>query len=200
MPRRCHPTNTVPVTLAPLSFPSTAYPKLTPASTRQLITGTGHRQSIANEGSLGIANAATERRRSSAIAPDAAAAAAAHNQHHHSGYDGDDRLAPIQSRPQHDGGESSRSAVSGSGSGSGSGGPLNNGVVGGGTAGVAANNTTSNNGITGAGGVGAVGGEHTKFHDATTAGHDHGDHGLVTNPLGLVPEDGEKAKIDAETA
>lgn len=58
----------------------------------QQITGQGHRQSVS--GISGPAAAAAARRRSSAVAPDAAAA----TQHHHSGYDGDRRLAPVESR------------------------------------------------------------------------------------------------------
>ena len=59
----------------------------------QEITGRGQRKSSV-AGLSGHAAAAHERRRSSAVAPDAVIAAA----NHHSGYDGDDRLAPIQSR------------------------------------------------------------------------------------------------------
>lgn len=58
----------------------------------QKLTGRGHRQSVS--GMAGPAAAAHARRRSSAVAPDAAVA----TEHHHSGYDGDSRLAPIQSR------------------------------------------------------------------------------------------------------
>jgi hypothetical protein len=54
-----------------------------------------HRASIIDSGEVGMAAAAT-RRRSSAVAPHAAQAAATH---HHSGYDGADKLAPIESRP-----------------------------------------------------------------------------------------------------
>jgi len=55
-----------------------------------------HRQSSIVPGEIGAASAAT-RRRSSAVAPDVMQAAAHHHQHH-SGYDGDDKLAPIESR------------------------------------------------------------------------------------------------------
>lgn len=53
-----------------------------------------HRRSSIVPGEIGTASQAT-RRRSSAVAPDAMHAAAAH---HHSGYDGDNKLAPIESR------------------------------------------------------------------------------------------------------
>jgi len=58
----------------------------------QELTGRGHRQSVS--GMAGPAAAAHARRRSSAVAPDTVVVA----EHHHSGYDGDSRLAPIQSR------------------------------------------------------------------------------------------------------
>jgi len=58
----------------------------------QLVTGQGHRQSVS--GISGPAAAAAARRRSSAVAPDTMAAKG----HHHSGYDGDNRLAPVESR------------------------------------------------------------------------------------------------------
>jgi len=59
----------------------------------QLLSGSGHRQSVSAVG--GEAAIAASRRRSSAVAPNAAQAAA--NTHHHSGYDGD-RLEPIESK------------------------------------------------------------------------------------------------------
>lgn len=62
----------------------------------QQLTGTGHRGSV--DLSLAPDASAMARRRSSAIAPDAvAAAAAAATAHHHSGYDGNEKLAPVQS-------------------------------------------------------------------------------------------------------
>lgn len=63
----------------------------------QQLSGAGHRASVS--GIAGIQAIVGERRRSSAIAPDAAKAAAAH---HHSGYDGDAKLAPVESRVDED--------------------------------------------------------------------------------------------------
>ncbi len=60
----------------------------------QLLTGTGHRQSVS--GGV-VSGAAAEARRRSSLVPGFAAAAAAK---HRSGYDGDKNLGPIQSRPE----------------------------------------------------------------------------------------------------
>lgn len=61
----------------------------------QLLSGQGHRASVSAGPVAGAAAAAT-RRRSSAAAPDVTAA---HTQHH-SGYDGDNKLGPIESRTE----------------------------------------------------------------------------------------------------
>lgn len=104
-----------------------------------------HRQSISGV-STG-ASAAASRRRSSAIAPDAAAAAS------HSGYQGD-KLAPIESRPEIPPPDLGNTDM-GSGSTSDT---LNRDSI----DPAAAPSTSS-------------GGEHTRYHDATTTGHDHHD-------------------------
>jgi hypothetical protein len=62
----------------------------------QLISGTGHRASV-SAGPVSGAAAAATRRRSSAAAPDHMGSQG----QYHSGYDGDSKLAPIQSRPEH---------------------------------------------------------------------------------------------------
>lgn len=60
------------------------------------ITGSGHRASVS--GMAGPAAAAAARRRSSAVAPHHAHDETQH--HHHSGYDGDQKLAPVESRTE----------------------------------------------------------------------------------------------------
>jgi hypothetical protein len=64
----------------------------------QLLTGTGHRQSVSGPTIAGAAAEATRRRSSAAPM----SGMPGHTQHH-SGYDGDNRLAPIESRPDHAG-------------------------------------------------------------------------------------------------
>lgn len=60
----------------------------------QLLSGRGHRASV-SAAAAPVANDA--RRRSSAVAPDAAAAVARTQYGHSSGYDGNEKLEPIQS-------------------------------------------------------------------------------------------------------
>lgn len=62
----------------------------------QQLTGSGHRASVSGIAGPAAAQPAAARRRSSAVAPDHMQAA--QEAHHHSGYDGDNKLAPIASR------------------------------------------------------------------------------------------------------
>ncbi|ETN38383.1 uncharacterized protein HMPREF1541_06418 [Cyphellophora europaea CBS 101466] len=155
----------------------------------QLITGTGHRQSVSTASALNTATAATERRRSSAIAPDAAKAAAAH---HHSGYDGQ-HLEPIQSRVD---GESSTTGISHGESstttGVSHGGESSTfGINQGESSSFGFNHAGSSSGINGAGvgagtgtGTGGFGdGFASAHHQTTTTGS-----GAVNEPLDLAPD------------
>lgn len=112
------------------------------------------------------ASAAATRRRSSAVAPDADAAVHAHQaaQHHHSGFDGD-KLEPIVSRqelPPVDVGGSSLTS-----------------------SGISSSTTSqSQSGLARNG----VGGEHTRYHDATTVGHNHPQSSYV-DPDSVAPDE-----------
>ncbi|RVX72231.1 hypothetical protein B0A52_04435 [Exophiala mesophila] len=123
-----------------------------------------HRQSVS--GVASSASAAATRRRSSAVAPDADAAVHAHqaSQHHHSGFDGD-KLEPIMSRqelPPVDVGETSLTS-----------------------SGISSSTTPqSQNGLARNG----VGGEHTRFHDATTVGHNHNQQ-TYDDPDSVAPDE-----------
>jgi len=112
-----------------------------------------HRQSVS--GVASGASAAATRRRSSAVAPDAAAAAAAT----HSGYHGD-KLAPIESRPEIPPVNVDDTGFGGSGRASGdTSETLHKDISAPGTTSTATTTTTT--------------GEHARYHDAATTGHDH---------------------------
>lgn len=159
----------------------------------QLITGTGHRQSISSEAVVGVANAATgeQRRRSSAVAPDAVRHGSggswqglSQQRPQYPGYGGavggGERLEPIVSRAD---------AEEGGGVG-GVGGDRN--VVGGDVNGAGSHAGMSSGGGAFGAGAGERSGQsqHARVHDATTQGHNHGSHGLVSeDPLDVAPDD-----------
>lgn len=104
-----------------------------------------NRQSIS--GVSTSASAAATRRRSSAIAPDAAAAAASH-----SGYHGD-KLGPIESRPELPPVSVGGTSMGDNGAGSGT-----------------TSDTLNRDSIDP-----ATDGDHTRYHDVVTGGHNHYD-------------------------